>query len=108
VSAPGRWHRPDGFTVDPDELGARAGAIDGLTDRLNRAASGPLLVNRGTFGVVGGDFGTIATQATALYSTTVGHLGRLTAMVADDLRSCSDAYATTESDAARWFTRLEP
>ena len=107
MSAPGRWHRPDGFTVDPDELAARAGAIDGLTERLNRAASGPVLVNDGTFGVVGTVFGNSATRTTALCSTTVGHLGRLTAMVADDLRSCGDAYATTESSAARRFTRIE-
>jgi predicted neutral ceramidase superfamily lipid hydrolase len=106
VTAPGARRRRDGFSVAPEELVVRATAVDGLADRLHKAASGPLLVDDGTFGVLGTVFGSAATQATALGSTAVDDLGLLTTVVADKLRDCHDAYAEAEQSATERFVRV--
>lgn len=106
MTAAGAYRRRDGFAVAPDELTARAAAVDGLADRLHTAASGPLLVDDATFGVIGTVFGNSATQATALGSTAVDDLGLLTTVVADKLRDCHDAYAETERSATERFVRV--
>lgn len=107
MTAPGASRRRDGFAVAPDELTFRATAVDGLADRLRKAATGPLLVNDGTFGVIGTVFGNAATQATALGSVAVDDLGLLTTVVADKLRDCHNAYTEAERSATERFIRVE-
>ncbi len=108
MTAPGASRGRDGFTVGPDQLIARAGAVDGLADRLHRAATGPLLLNAEAFGLLGGPiFGSTATQATASGTTSVDNLGLIVSAVADKLRDCREAYAETERSATERFVRIE-
>jgi hypothetical protein len=107
MTTPALYLSRDGFSVDPDELTARAGQVDELADRLRRAASGPLLLDEGAFGLVGGAvFGTTAVQATGLGTTAVDNLGLVVSEVAEDLRDCRNAYYDEDWSAADRFTTL--
>jgi hypothetical protein len=106
VSAPALYRNRDGFSVDPDALGTRADQVDALADRLHRAASGPLLLDDGSFGVIGTVFGSVAAQATVNLDTSIENLVPLVGEVAEDLRDCRAAYADEERDAADRFTAI--
>jgi hypothetical protein len=107
MTAPALYRNRDGFTVEPDALGTRADQVDELADRLRRAASGPLLLDEGAFGLVGGAvFGTTAVQATGLGTTAVDNLGLVVSEVAEDLRDCRDGYHDKDQLAADRFTMI--
>jgi hypothetical protein len=107
MTAPALYRSRDGFTVEPDQLGTRADQVDRLADRLHRAASGPLLLDGGAFGLIGGAvFGTTAVQATGLGTSAVDNLGLVVSEVAEDLRDCRNAYSYEDESAADRFTAI--
>jgi hypothetical protein len=107
VTAPALYRNRDGFTVEPDALGTRADRIDSLADRLHRAASGPLLLDQGAFGLVGGAvFGTTAVQAAGLGTSAVDNLGLVVSEVAEDLRDCRNAYVDRDGAIADRFVAI--
>jgi hypothetical protein len=106
MTAAGAHRRRDGFTVEPDALGARADQVDELAGRLRRAASGPLLLDDGSFGVIGTVFGSVAAQATTNLDTSVDNFGPVVGEVAEDLRDCRNAYTYEDRDAADSFTAI--
>jgi hypothetical protein len=106
MTTPALYRNLDGFTVAPDALGTRADQVDELADRLHRAASGPLLLNDGSFGVVGTLFGSVAAQATVTLDTAVDTFGLVVSEVAEDLRDCRNGYSYEDELAADRFTAI--
>jgi excreted virulence factor EspC (type VII ESX diderm) len=104
--APALHRNRDGFTVDPDALGTRADQVDALADRLHRAASGPLLLDDGSFGLVGTAFGSTAAQATVALDTSIDDFGLVVREVAEDLRDCRHGYSDEDGSAADRFTTI--
>jgi hypothetical protein len=107
MTTPALYLSRDGFSVDPDELSARAGQVDEMADRLHTAAAGPVLLDDGAFGLIGSAvFGHSATTTTAVLSSAADDLGLVVEAVADDLRGCRDSYLTTEDRAEARFVRI--
>ena len=94
---------PDGFHVDPDDVGARAAAVGELVGRLDAAQGRAHPVNPMSYGLVGQFFAGGAQRAAEEARAAIGDLADATAAAARSARECQAAYIDVEVSIAARF-----
>ncbi|MFC4852930.1 WXG100 family type VII secretion target [Actinophytocola glycyrrhizae] len=97
-----------GFSLDPDQLRAHCGSLDGYADRLSGIGSGlPSALSEQSLGsfaqFLTAGLGTAMTETL----TAFGHAASAVEMVAGGVRQTVDSYQRTDDDRATTLTGIE-
>jgi hypothetical protein len=97
---------PDGFHLDPDDIGARATTIDGMAGRMQQIAGKSYAVHPWAYGLVGQMFAGSAQAASAEAHAAITGLATAIADTARTLRAVEASYRDVEGVMAARFREM--